>query len=323
MPKLQSSVTLETKRAPAQSQSATAEPAGYIYNIMRYSLHDGPGIRTTVFFKGCPLRCWWCHNPESQESAPQLVYFADRCLSCGDCIPICPNGAVHWVNGSISMDGACRGCGTCTDSCAADARELLGRWMTVAETLAEIEKDAVFYDESGGGVSFSGGEPLLQPVFLEALLDACRARHIHTVVDTSGLAPREVLLRLSGKVDLFYYDVKLVDAQKHQHYIGVPGDVILENLEALARARAAVVIRFPVIPGVNDGDAEIAALAALLARLNLRRIHLLPYHKIGVEKYRRLNRPYLMQGVEPPSPERLKHIAGWFEGQGFTVRIGG
>jgi pyruvate formate lyase activating enzyme len=307
----------------AEARQGPTEPAGYIYNIMRFSLHDGPGIRTTVFFKGCPLRCWWCHNPESQEPAPQLVYFAERCLQCGDCIPICPNGAVRWVNGAISIDGACRSCGTCVDFCAAGARELMGRWMTVADTLAEIEKDRVFYDQSGGGVTFSGGEPLLQPEFLEALLDACRARRIHTVVDTSGLAPREVLLRLAAKTDLFYYDVKLVDSEKHRRYIGAPIDAILENLEALAGKGAAIVVRFPVIPGVNDGEAEVAALGALLARLGLLQLHLLPYHTIGVEKYRRLNLPYQMNGVQPPSHERLAQIAAQLEAQGLSVRIGG
>jgi len=300
-----------------------AEPAGYIYNIMRFSLHDGPGIRPTVFFTGCPLRCWWCHNPARQEPRPQLVYFADRCLQCGDCIPICPNGAVQWVNGAISMDGACRSCGTCVDFCAAGARELMGRWMTVAETLAEIEKDSVFYDESGGGVTFSGGEPLLQPEFLEALLDACRARGIHAVVDTSGIAPREILLRLAANTDLFYYDVKLVDAEKHRRYIGAPNDLILDNLAALAHTGAAVMVRFPVIPGVNDGEADVAALGTLLARLKLRQLHLLPYHTIGMEKYRRLNLPYQMNGVNPPSRERLAQIAAQLEAQGLTVRIGG
>lgn len=312
-----------TSTQMAAAQNVPAEPAGYIYNIMRFSLHDGPGIRTTVFFKGCPLRCWWCHNPESQEPKPQLVYFAERCLQCGDCIPLCPNGAVQWVNGAISMDGACRSCGTCVEHCAAAARELMGRWMTVADTLAEIEKDSVFYDESGGGVTFSGGEPLLQPQFLGALLDACRARGIHTVVDTSGLAPRDVLLRLAAKTDLFYYDVKLVDQEKHRRYIGAPNDIILENLAALAGKGAAIVVRFPVIPGVNDGDGDVAALGSLLARLKLRQLHLLPYHTIGMEKYRRLNLPWQMDGVQPPSRERLAQIAAQLEAQGLTVRIGG
>jgi pyruvate formate lyase activating enzyme len=313
----------EAKIGSAERCAAVVEPAGYIYDIMRYSLHDGPGIRTAVFFKGCPLRCWWCHNPESQASKPELIHFAERCLSCGDCIPVCPEGAIQWVDGAISMSAACRSCGTCVDTCPAGARELVGRWMTVAETLAEIEKDIVFYDESGGGVTFSGGEPLLQPLFLEALLDACREKRIHTVLDTSGLAPRDALLRLSRKVDLFYYDLKLVDSENHRQYTGAPNDVILENLEALVHANATVVVRFPVIPGVNDGDEHIAALAKLLSRLALRHIHLLPYHQTGIEKYRRLNLAYRMNDVEPPAPQHLRQIAAQLEREGLTVKIGG
>lgn len=309
---------------PAQPAEHTApQPAGYIYNIMRYSIQDGPGIRTTLFFKGCSLRCWWCHNPESQDVKPQLLYFADRCLGCGDCIPVCPESAIDWEDGHVSVSSACRACATCVETCVASAREVVGRWMSVAETLAEIEKDIVFYDQSGGGVTFSGGEPLLQPRFLGALLDACRARRIHTVVDTSGFAPADVLSQLIGKADLFYYDLKLVDAEKHRKYIGAPNDVILANLETLARAQASVVVRIPVIAGINDDDRETAAMAALLARLGLNRVHLLPYHKIGIEKYRRLAIECRLDGPEPPTPAQLERIAGHMQAQGLSVQIGG
>jgi pyruvate formate lyase activating enzyme len=290
---------------------------------MRYSLHDGPGIRTTVFFKGCPLRCWWCHNPESQAPKPELMFFAERCLGCGDCIPVCPESAVQWVNGAISITSACRSCGTCVDTCVAGAREIVGRWMTVQETLAEIEKDIVFYDQSGGGVTFSGGEPLLQPLFLEALLDACRSRRIHTVVDTSGLAPRRVVERLAAKADLFYFDLKLVDRERHRHYTGVPNDAILENLRLLAERGAAIVVRVPVVPGINDDEENLRAMAAFLKPLGLSRVDLLPYHTIGLEKYRRLNLPNRMDGTKPPAPEHMRRIAGDLEQKGFVVRIGG
>jgi pyruvate formate lyase activating enzyme len=299
------------------------QPAGYIYNIMRYSTQDGPGIRTTLFFKGCSLRCWWCHNPESQEAGPQLLYFADRCLGCGDCIPVCPESAIDWEDGHVAVSSACRACATCVETCVASAREVVGRWMSVAETLAEIEKDIVFYDQSGGGVTFSGGEPLLQPRFLEALLDACRARGIHSIVDTSGFAPADVLARFIGKADLFYYDLKFVDAEKHRKYIGAPNDVILANLERLAGAHAPVVVRIPVIAGVNDDDRETAAMAALLARLGLKRVYLLPYHKIGIEKYRRLGIKYRLDGLEPPPLAQLERIAGHMEARGLSVQIGG
>jgi pyruvate formate lyase activating enzyme len=314
---------VSTSTHPPEARPAFAAPAGYIYNVMRYALHDGPGIRTTVFFKGCPLRCWWCHNPESLDPRPQLVHFADRCLQCGDCIPICPNGAVRWVNHAVSMDGACKSCGTCADFCAAGARELVGKWMTVAEAMAEIERDLVFFDESGGGVTFSGGEPLLQPEFLEALLDACRARGIHTVVDTSGLAPRDVVVRLAGKADLFYFDVKLVDSTKHRRFTGAPNEIILANLKTLVYLGANVVVRVPVIPGVNDSAAEVAELAALLSQLGIERAHLLPYHHVAAEKYRRLNLPDRMNGVAPPSAERLAEIAAQLEAHGIKTRIGG
>jgi len=308
---------------PAKRGAASAEPAGYIYHIMRYSLHDGPGIRTTVFFKGCPLRCWWCHNPESQAVRPELMFFAERCLACGDCIPLCPEGAVHWVDGAISVSSACKSCGTCVDICPAGARELVGRWMTIEEALAEIEKDRVFYDQSGGGVTFSGGEPLLQPAFLEALVAACRARGIHTVLETSGLARGETLRKLSGMVDLFYFDVKLVDGAKHRQYTGVGNEAILENLETLAEAGASVVVRMPLIPGVNDDEENISATMRLLKRLRLRQIHVLPYHRTGIEKYRRLDQPNRMQDVAPPPREQVRAVAAQFEDAGFTVKIGG
>jgi pyruvate formate lyase activating enzyme len=304
-------------------QVAPAEPAGYIFNIMRYALHDGPGIRTTVFFKGCPLRCAWCHNPEGQNPKPELMYFADRCLRCGDCIPVCREGASKLVEGVVHISPACRGCGTCVEQCPTGARELAGRRMTVVETLREIEKDVVFYDESGGGVTFSGGEPLLQPRFLEALLDACRARRIHTVVDTCGFASRDVVLQLGKKADLFFYDLKLVDVEKHMQATGVRNDTILENLAALAQSEARVVVRVPIIPGLNDSEEDIARLAAFLGPLPLEQIHLLPYHKTAIDKYRRLRREYRLGELQPPPPQHVQQIAEDLKVMGFDVRIGG
>jgi pyruvate formate lyase activating enzyme len=308
---------------PAERGAVSAELTGTIYHIMRYALHDGPGIRTTVFFKGCPLRCWWCHNPESQAARPELMYFAARCLRCGDCLAVCPEHAIQWAEGAPAITAACKNCGTCVEFCSAGARELVGRAMTVSETLAEIEKDRVFYDQSGGGATFSGGEPLLQAEFLEALVDACRERGIHTVVETSGFARRDAILRLSRKVDLFYYDIKLADREKHRQYTGVVNDVILENLEALTRAQGKVVVRFPVIPGVNDDAQNVAALRKLLARLGLAQVHLLPYHHIGLEKYRRLELENRMQGAQPPSLEHLRQIGAEFERAGIAVKMGG
>ncbi len=307
----------------AASGENAVRTTGLVFNVMRYSLHDGPGIRTTVFFKGCPLSCWWCHNPESRRTQPELMYFRERCLGCGTCVAACPEHAISLSDGGVTTSTACRVCGTCEDACPADAREVVGRRMTVDEVLAEVETDRIFYDESGGGVTSSGGEPLLQPQFLEELLVACRARGLHTTVDTCGLAQPETVCRLAPLVDLFLFDVKLLDPEQHVRYAGVRNDVILANLEALARRGSALIVRFPVIPGINDGDAQIAQMIAFLTRLGLRRLDLLPYHKIAMDKYHRLKLEYRLAGVEPPSDARMQELAREFARAGFAVRVGG
>ena len=290
---------------------------------MPYALHDGPGIRTTVFFKGCPLSCWWCHNPEGQSPEPNLMFFENRCLGCGDCIQVCPHGAILRRNGAIHTTSACQVCGTCADTCPSAARKVAGRWMTVSEAMRDIERDLIFWDESGGGVTFSGGEPLAQPRFLESLLDACREKRIHTVVETCGLAKKELVLDLSEKVDLFLFDLKILDPLKHKKYTGVPNDSILANLEALAQRKKPVVVRFPIIPEINDDSENIRQMVALLSRLHIRRIHLLPYHQTGTEKYKRLGLGFRLEDLKAPPPSLVAKIAGEFERAGFDVRIGG
>ena len=308
--------------AQAESRSPQAG-VGLLFDIRRYSVHDGPGIRTTVFFKGCPLSCWWCHNPEGRSPKPNLILFKDRCLGCGDCLAVCPQGAIVRDDGAIrTLPSVCRACGTCVETCPSDARQLAGRWMTVSAVVKEIEKDVAFYDESGGGATLSGGEPLAQPHFVDALLEACVGRRIHTVVDTCGLVDKNVLLCLSEKVDLFLYDLKLLDPVKHQKYAGVSNDSILGNLEALARTKKPIVVRFPVIPGINDGAEDIRLMAAFLSDLGLLRIDLLPYHRIGLEKYRRLGMQNRLEGLEPPSADHVRQIARQFEREGFAVRVG-
>lgn len=314
-------IALETTQAESRLSQAGV---GLLFDIRHYSVHDGPGIRTTVFFKGCPLSCWWCHNPEGRSPQPNLVLFGDRCLSCGSCLAVCPHGAIVWEEGtSRTLPSVCRACGTCVDTCPSEARQLAGRWMSVSEVVREIEKDVVFYDESGGGAAFSGGEPLAQPAFLTTLLEACKERRIHTVVDTCGFADKHLLLHLSERVDLFLYDFKLFDPVKHQKYAGVSNDRILENLEALAQRKIPVIIRHPVIPGINDGVEDIHQMAAFLLPLGLLRIDLLPYHRTGVEKYGRVGMPYRLEGLEPPSADRVRQIAQELEREGFAVRVGG
>jgi pyruvate formate lyase activating enzyme len=305
------------------ASAARAEPAGLVFDIQRYALHDGPGIRSTVFFKGCPLSCWWCHNPEGQSPKPSLMFFESRCIGCGDCIHACPQGAVVRSNGAIHTTSACQACGTCADACPSGARKVAGRRMTVSEVMREIESDLIFWDESGGGVTFSGGEPLGQPRFLAALLEACREKRIDTAVETCGLAKLDALLELSDKVGLFLYDLKILDPVKHKKYTGVPNDSILANLEALAQRNKPVVVRFPVVPGINDDSANIRQMAALLTRLHLGQIHLLPYHETGSEKYKRLGLGFRLDDVKAPSPSSVAKIAGEFEKAGFKVKVGG
>jgi len=310
-------------RTEPLSRRPTAEAAGLVFNIMRFSLHDGPGIRTTVFLKGCPLRCAWCHNPESQSSSIEVLYFEDRCVRSGECVPACPHGALR-LDGRLVLDELrCQRCGYCADACPSAARQIVGRWMTVPEVIAEVTKDRVFFDSSGGGVTVSGGEPLMQPDFLETLLKACRARGLHTVLETSGCGAADVLRRIAPDVGLFLYDLKAMDPEQHQRLTGARNAQVLQNLALLAELGRPVIVRVPVIPGVNDGEGELEAISRQLASLGLRRIDLLPYHRIGSEKYRRMHQPYRMEGVEPPSPERMEALADRLRQDGFTVRIGG
>ncbi|MFN8091096.1 MAG: glycyl-radical enzyme activating protein [Vicinamibacteria bacterium] len=295
-----------------------SEVAGRVFDVQRYSLHDGPGIRTTVFLKGCPLACLWCHNPESQSVAPEVLVTAERCLSCGSCVTACEHGA------PLPGDARCTACGACAEACPAGARRLAGRETTVGEVMREVLRDRVFYDDSGGGVTFSGGEPLAQPAFLAALLDACRAAGIHTAVDTCGFAPRDRLMDLAPRVDLFLFDVKLVADARHRALTGVPSAPILANLRALAAAGAAVWVRVPVVPGLTDAEADLAATADLVAALpRAPRVSLLPYHRTGVAKARRLGRALPELDVEPPPRARLEELAALFRERGLVTNIGG
>jgi pyruvate formate lyase activating enzyme len=291
---------------------------GRVFNVQRYSLHDGPGIRTTVFLKGCPARCLWCHNPESQSFAPEVLVVETRCVSCGICATVCARGAPP------PGSPLCTVCGDCVEACPAGARQLAGRDTTVEAVLEEVLRDRVFYEESGGGVTFSGGEPLAQPAFLEALLQACRAAGLHTAVDTCGFASRERLLGLAPLVDLFLFDVKLLDDARHLSLTGLPAAPILENLRALAAVHTHVWIRVPIVPGHTDGEADLAAMAALVSGLpGVRRVSLLPYHRTGAPKARRLGREYPLDSLAPPLPARLETLAALFRDRGLAVQIGG
>ena len=299
--------------------------SGIVFDVKRFSIHDGPGIRTTVFLKGCPLTCWWCHNPESQAAAPELMLRPQRCIGCGACVDACPNEALTWRQNRIHTDAdRCIRCGACAEVCYAEAREMVGQRMTTDDVMRQITRDVAFYDESGGGVTFSGGEPLLQPDFLLSLLQASQARGIHTAVDTSGFAPWEILDRVRHQTDLFLYDLKLVDDARHRETTGVSNVTILSNLRTLSQFGHEIVLRVPVVPGINDDAATIDRIGALAASLPaLKRVDLLPYHPTGSEKYRRIGRDYSLGEVGTPTEARMTEIATRLRKMKLIVKIGG
>ncbi|MFB3852218.1 MAG: glycyl-radical enzyme activating protein [Vicinamibacterales bacterium] len=299
-------------------------PTGTIFRIARYAIHDGPGIRTTVFFKGCPLRCWWCHSPESQESGPELAIKQDRCAGCEACVQVCPEKAVHREESGVVTDRqVCRRCGRCAEGCPTGAREISGTTMTVDALMAEIEKDVLFFDQSGGGVTFSGGEPLMQIDFLEAVLRRSKASRIHTAVDTCGYAPRTSLLRVVDCTDLFLFDIKAIDEDVHELVTGRSNSQILANLRLLAGLGAAVRVRFPLVPGVNDADGSVEALARTVLDTGLGRVDVLPYHRAGLAKYDRFGHDCRGRDLRPPSDADIERVTSILVRAGLEVRVGG
>jgi pyruvate formate lyase activating enzyme len=310
--------------------------SGFTFDIKRFALHDGPGLRTTVFLKGCPLSCLGCHNPEGQGVGPELIFRSDRCTSCWDCVPACPHDAISMAEGEpgenegirVSWD-RCELAGSCVQACLPGALELVGTSRTVEEVLDLVERDRIFFDESGGGVTFSGGEPFAQPDFLRDLLLGSRERDISVVLDTCGHVDPNLFRDLAPLAAHLLFDLKLVDPVRHEEFTGVHNRWILENLrwagqDPASETRPGLTVRLPLIPGINDDEENLAATAEFLTGLGrIPPVDLLPYHRLGVDKYHRTGRAYGLPAVDPPPEAQVDRIVRFLEGKGLQVSVRG
>jgi pyruvate formate lyase activating enzyme len=300
---------------------------GVVFNIQHYAIHDGPGIRTTVFLKGCPLRCLWCQNPESQDLKPVIFFNAEKCTGCGMCIEACPENAIRIVDEKSATDrGRCKGSGKCAEVCPNEARSLMGRIMSGAEVFEDVNADALFYQNSGGGVTLSGGDPVAQPAFSIDILKRCRNAGIHTAVETCGFAKWETLKSILEYVDLVLYDIKHMDPVKHKAFTNVSNERILDNAKRIrTELKLPMLARIPVIPGYNDSLDALKAAAQFIARElgPSVSVHLLPYHRLGETKYERLEKPGLRTHIVPPKDSQTEEAKQIFAAEGLTARIGG
>jgi glycyl-radical enzyme activating protein len=324
---------METEAPP--HTPTPAQPTATVFHIERHCLHDGPGIRTLVFFKGCPLRCGWCSNPEGQARGPELVYDAAACRGCGACIPVCPAGAVGWAPGSgderrVATDrcacdpqlaaGSCQA--ACVPVCPAGARSVAGRTLGVEEVLRVVLRDEPFYRHSGGGVTASGGEPLVYPEFVADLFRRCGAHGVHTAMETCGNVPWRRFQLVLPVTDLFLFDLKHADPARHRQETGADNQRIIRNLRALQEAGKQVIVRVPVIPGFNDSLEDITAIADLaFPAAGEGEMHLLPFHRLGISKYRKLEKDWPMGGVEPPGLAYVHELADALGRPGLRVLV--
>jgi pyruvate formate lyase activating enzyme len=298
--------------------------SGLIFDIKRFALHDGPGTRTTVFLKGCPLRCQWCHNPEGISPDPLLTYHSNRCMACLECINACPEAVLEFKDHRIIRHTGCTLCAVCVDICPTGAWEISGKKVEALEIIQKVEKDFLFFDQSEGGITFSGGEPLYQIDFLLNLLQLARLKGFHTAVDTSGIAPLRHYQQISSLVDLFLFDIKCLDEQKHRYFTAVSNQLILSNFKILANTGKDIFVRIPVIPGFNDNPEEILRISNFVKEnSSVRRIDLLPYHAMAKEKYRRLDLKYPLEEKNEIDPGFIESMKIELEQEGFICMIGG
>ena len=298
--------------------------AGLIFDVQRFSLHDGPGIRTLVFMKGCPLTCAWCSNPESQQTRPEVMYYKDKCIECFSCITACPNSEVLRQKWPLVLD-ECEGCGSCVTACYAEARQLIGRQVMVDEVLETVLRDVVFYEESGGGITVGGGEPTLQADFVIRFLEQCREHSLHTAIETCGFTSWEIFSRVLQHVDLLLLDIKHMDTDRHKAQTGVGNEQILENARRAAAGGQDIIIRLPLIPGFNDGTDHLTQLGKFM-RDELspaRRIDILPYHSTGESKSTRLGKAYGLNGASLQSPQEISNVQEILQSHDLDVKIGG
>jgi pyruvate formate lyase activating enzyme len=315
-----------TARRASDPVDGSGETGGLVFDIKRFAINDGPGIRVTIFLKGCPLSCRWCHNPESISTRVQKMYSVSKCIACGECVRICPVEACELTSGGVVTETEiCSACGLCAEVCPTLASEMSGRYASVTDLVKIIESERPFFDQSGGGVTFSGGEPLLYPQFLNEMLDACGQLRIHRTVDTSGLASTRTLLETAKRTDLFLYDLKLMDSVKHKQWTGVGNKRILQNLQALAESGAEIQIRIPLIKGVNCDGQNIEATANFIATLPgpRKQVNLLPYHNVAEGKSAKLGKTYEAGSMETPDKSDLERIIDRFASHGLTASVGG
>jgi pyruvate formate lyase activating enzyme len=297
-----------------------------IFDVKRYAINDGPGIRVTIFFKGCTLSCKWCHNPESISPKVQKLYTGSKCIGAIECIKVCDQDALTLTKEGIVTDPErCNMCGACADACPTKAIEMSGKPQSIEDILKIINKERILFDNSGGGVTFSGGEPLMHHKFLIELLDACGEEGIHRTVDTTGYTLPDILLEVAKRTDHFLFDLKLMDSEKHKHFTGVSNERILSNLKLLAGTGASINIRIPLIKGVNSDDNNIHNTAKFICSLpgDKKNVNLLPYHNIAQVKYEKLGQAHDLDGMSEPTKEEQDNALSIFDSYGLPAIIGG